>query len=181
MIFRRKESEEKPSIEVETAIERPPGRLDHLLIPTSVLDQSLRGLRGYVPREGLCYWFGRELEPGTGLVMVSAFPRIYSSEYSFELAPGQMSELTTWAQREGLWILAQVHTHPTDEPHSDADEEYSITRRPGFLSVVIPFGAQFSNLRRPQWRCFECDADGQWVDIDEGRLRLFDDVWLPGS
>jgi len=75
--------------------------------------------------------------------------------------PGQMGELTTWAQKESLWLLAQVHTHPTDEPHSSADEEWSPTRRIGFMSVVIPFGAQFSNLHQPQWR-----LDGRLCRVD---------------
>ena len=160
-------------------IERPPGGLNELIVPSSLLDLSLRGLRGYVPREGLCYWFGREITSGTGLAMVAAFPRIYSTEYSFELAPGQMAELTTWAQKENLWLLAQVHTHPTDEPHSDADEEWSPTHRMGFISIVIPFGAQFSNLWQPRWRCFECNSQGEWSDAKETLVRIMDDIWLP--
>jgi hypothetical protein len=163
----------------DSTIERPPGQLKELLVPATLFDLTLRGLKGYVPREGLCYWFGREISSGTGLAMVVAFPRIHSSEYSFELVPGQMSELTTWAQKESLWLMAQVHTHPTDEPHSNADEEWSPTRRVGFISVVIPFGAQFSNLRSPQWRCFECDSQGEWNDVGSKRLRILDDLWLP--
>jgi hypothetical protein len=168
-----------PPVSDDLVIERPPRQLKELLIPTSLFDLSLRGLRGYIPREGLCYWFGREIENAIGLVMVVAFPRIYSSESSFELAPGQMAELTTRSQQKGLWLLAQVHTHPTDEPHSTADEEWAPTRRLGFISVVVPFGAQFSNLRQPHWRCFECDSAGRWVDAEDGRLRIFDDIWLP--
>ena len=163
----------------DSGIERPPGQLKELLIPASLFDLSLRGLRGYGPREGLCYWFGRAITADVGLAMVVAFPRIYSTEYSFELMPGQMGELTTWAQKEGLWLLAQVHTHPTDEPHSSADEEWSPTRRMGFISVVIPFGAQFSNLHQPQWRCFECDSEGEWTDVGDTRLRILNDIWLP--
>jgi hypothetical protein len=180
MIFRRREPQGQ-SDEDEAGVQRPPGWLRRLLVPSSILHSSIRGLQGYVPAEGLCYWFGREVEPGLGLVMVTAFPRIYSSVSSFRLAEGQMSQLTTWSFREGVWLLAQVHTHPTDEPHSMADEEYAPTRREGFISVVIPFGAQFSNLRSPRWRCFECDADGRWGDVEEGRLSVFDDVWLPES
>jgi hypothetical protein len=180
MIFRRGAAREKEFATTdEPEIRRPPGPLSQLWVPASILELSLRGLRGYMPREGLCCWFGRELEPGVALAAVVAFPRIYSTEYAFKLADGQMSEMTLWAQRETLWMLAQVHTHPTDEPHSEHDEEWAATRREGFLSVVIPFGAQFSNLRSPRWRCFECDADGQWQDVGEGPLKVFDDVWLP--
>lgn len=179
MIFRRRGAQEQSREEGETEVVRPPGPLRQLIVPSSILFSSLRGLRGYVPAEGLCYWYGRELEEGAGIVMVVAFPRIYSTESSFELMPGQMSQLTTWSAREGLWLLAQVHTHPTDEPHSSADEEWSPTHREGFISVVIPFGAQFSDNRTPRWRLFECDGRGSWTDAPEERLRILDDVWLP--
>ncbi|HEX8145030.1 MAG TPA: hypothetical protein VF553_20860 [Pyrinomonadaceae bacterium] len=167
--------------EEETVIERPPGPLSRLLVAASLVDTSLKGLRGYVPREGLCYWLGREVEAGVGLVTVVAFPQIYSTEYSFELAPGQMAEINTRAAREGVFVIAQVHTHPTDEPHSDADEEWSPTRRPGFISIVIPFGAQFSNLRTPRLSCYECDANGQWMVAREGLVSVYDDIWLSGE
>jgi hypothetical protein len=111
--------------------------------------------------------------------MVAAFPKIYSTECVFELLPGQMSELTTWSQREGLWLLAQVHTHPTDEPHSSADQQCAPTHREGFLSVVVPFGAQFSNLRKPGWRLFECNANGRWERAKRELMNVFDDVWVP--
>lgn len=179
MIFRRRGAQEQSREDGETEVVRPPGPLRQLIVPSSILFSSLRGLRGYVPAEGLCYWYGRALEKGLGIVMVAAFPRIYSTESSFELMPGQMSQLTTWSAREGLWLLAQVHTHPTDEPHSSADEEWSPTHREGFISVVIPFGAQFSDNRTPRWRLFECDGRGSWADAPEDRLRILDDVWLP--
>jgi hypothetical protein len=164
---------------METELRQPPLRLTQLLVPSSILTSSLRGLRSYWPAEGLCYWYGREIDDQLGLVMVVAFPRIYSTSTSFELVSGQMSQLTTWSAREGLWLLAQAHTHPTDEPHSDADEEWSPTHREGFLSVVIPFGAHFSDNRVPHFRLFECDSTGDWIDAPDNRIRILDDVWLP--
>lgn len=176
-MFRRHGRREQP--EEEIIVDHPPGVLRELLVPSSILSLTLQGLCGYAPAEGLCYWFGRECGDGVGIVMVVAFPRIYSTERSFQLADGQMAHLTTWSQREGLWLLAQLHTHPTDEDHSQADEEWAATRREGFLSLVIPFSAQFSSVHQPRWRCFECDASGRWIRMDEGRLRIIDDVWLP--
>jgi len=81
-----------------------------LLVPSSLVDLSLRGLRGYVAREGACYWFGREIAPHQGLAMVVAFPRIYSAERSFQLADGQMGQLATWSQREGCGTCTVTHT-----------------------------------------------------------------------
>lgn len=176
-MFRRKPGV-RPRSEEEADIQRPPGVLERLLVPTSLLDLTLRGLRGYAPGEGLAYWFGREISQGLGLTMVVAFPRILNTQASFELAPGEMAKLANWAAREELWILSQVHTHPADEPHSVTDEGWAPTFRKGFLSLVIPFSAQFSSLHRPGWRDFEADGAGGWVRIDADRVRVFNDVWL---
>jgi hypothetical protein len=167
--------------EPDVEVRRPPSQLNQLLVPSSILKLTLSGLRSYVPVEGLCYWYGRQLDKQLGVVMVAAFPRIYSTDVSFELMPGQMSQLTTWSAREELWLLAQVHTHPTDEPHSHADEEWSPTHREGFISVVIPFRAQFSDNRRPHFRVFECNSEGKWSDAPNDRVHIFDDVWLPAK
>lgn len=179
-MFRRRTTDSQTETD-ETVIDRPPGPLSQLLVPSSLLDLTLRGLRGYAPAEGLSYWFGRPLDDGTGIAMVAAFPRIYSTERSFELVDGEMGRLSMWAQRAGLWLLAQLHTHPADEPHSAADEEWAASYREGFLSIVIPFSAQLSSIRRPYWRCFERDAEGGWQEIDSGHVHVFDDVQLPGA
>lgn len=179
MILRSKRPDHPLLKDDETEVRHPPGPLRQLVVPLTILNSSLRGLRGYQPYEGLCYWYGRELEQGVGLAMVVAFPRIYSTETSFQVMPRQMSQLTNWSADVALWLLAQAHTHPTDEPHSSADEEWSPTHREGFISIVFPFGAEFSNGRLPHWRVFECDPEGQWIDSSENKLHILDDVWLP--
>lgn len=174
-MFRRRQPVESE----DESVARPPGPLERLLIPSSLLAHSLRGMQGYAPLEGVCCWFGRELEPGVGIAMVVAFPRIYSTERSFHLLEGQMGHLATWAARQDVWLLAQVHSHPADEPHSEADEAWSASWREGLLSVIFPFSAQLSTLRQPHWRVYECDALRRWQEIDSGRLQVFDDIWLP--
>jgi hypothetical protein len=111
--------------------------------------------------------------------MVVAFPRIYSSERAFRLADGQMGQLAAWSQPRGLWLLAQLHRHPTDEPHSETDEALAPIYRHGFLSIVVPFGAQFSRTDRPRWRCFTYQEQSGWSPFASERVVVFDDVWLP--
>src|SRR6185437_8533554 len=122
--------------EVDVVIERPPGPLDRLLLPSSLVAATIRGLRGYAPFEGLCYWFGRELQPGVAIAMVTAFPRISSTERSFWVLDGELSRLLEWADEEKFWLLSQIHTQPADETHSTADQQWAPTYRTGFLSVI---------------------------------------------
>lgn len=170
----------------EPLIERPPSSVDRLLITAGTLATTLQGLRLGYDREMLCYWIGAALPPdGSGQtraqVITVAFPRVTSNYSQFRLEDGQMAELTEWCSKHGLWVLAQVHTHPTDEPHSEADECWPASRRPGFLSVVIPFFGQLSTVRDPHWRLHAMERSGQWVELDPNvRLQVVADVWLPG-
>ncbi|MBB4637523.1 proteasome lid subunit RPN8/RPN11 [Longimicrobium terrae] len=170
----------------EPVIVRPPGRLERLVIPATVLSNTLQGLALGRDREMLAFWIGAEL-PGTAgatraLVSTVAFPRIRSGYSRFELAEGEMGHITRWCGKHGLWILAQVHTHPTDEDHSEADEAEPVSHRPGFLSVVIPYFARFSTVREPRWRAYEHQGGGDWRAINpEVRFEVLSDVWISGS
>lgn len=165
-------------------VQRPPGPLDRLMIPENVLRNSILALSYAAGREMLCYWLGTEVrdqQQGTSaLVTTVAFPHIESAYAQFRVVEGQLGLITTWCADHGLWILAQVHTHPTDEPHSESDECWPASQRRGFISVVFPFFASLSSVRNPSWRAYESQGGGVWSEIDaEQRLRIVPDVWVP--
>lgn len=166
-------------------VQRPPGCLDHLLIPENVIRNTIAGLSYAAGREMLCYWLGTEVQSKGGLsalVTTVAFPHIESAYAQFRVVEGQLGLITTWCAEKGLWILAQVHTHPTDEPHSESDECWPASQRRGFISVVFPFFATLSSLRTPGWRAYESAGGGVWSEIDtEQRFQIVTDVWLPPS
>lgn len=126
-------------------VSRPPQRINQLIIPEAVLQQTLVGLALGHTREMLAYWIGTSIvRPGVeanAVVTTVAFPKILSTYSQFQLVEGQMGLVTSWCASRGLWVLAQVHSHPTDEPHSEADETWPASHRKGFLSVVLPFFA----------------------------------------
>ena len=171
----------------EVCVARPPGHLDQLLVPASALHTTLYGLGLGREREMLCYWLGEALPNGTqnrtrAVVLTVGFPQIESDYDHFRLLDGQMGRLTQWCAARGLWVLAQVHTHPTDEPHSEADECWPASHRLGFLSIVIPFFAQFSTVRDPQWRVHELVEQRTWREVDpRERFRIVPDVWLAAA
>lgn len=163
---------------------RPPGPLSRLLIPVSVIQTTLYGLSLGRDREMVAFWLGAALVPDgdapRATVTTVAFPQVESGYAAFRIADGQMGRITEWCAAHGLWVLAQVHTHPTDEPHSEADECWPASHRPGFLSVVVPFFAQFATLRDPQFRVHELVGGDIWRQIDpDDRLSILNDVWVP--
>lgn len=169
-----------------SGVQRPPQRFDRLLIPESVLRNTITGLSYAAGREMLCYWLGAELRNDEGflsaLVTTVAFPRIESAYAQFRLMEGQMGLITSWCAENRMWLLAQVHTHPTDEPHSEADECWPASHRSGFLSVVFPFFASMSSLSNPGWRAYESEGAGVWKEINPAnKFLVLPDVWLPKS
>jgi hypothetical protein len=170
----------------DSIIQRPPGTLNRLLIPETVLRNTIMGLSYAAGRETLCYWLGSELKGQDGqtsaIVTTAAFPHIKSAYAQFQLIEGQMGLITTWCHEHNVWVLAQVHTHPTDEPHSEADECWPASHRRGFLSIVFPYFASMSSVLNPAWRIYECKGEGQWNEITtENRLLIMPDVWFPKS
>ena len=172
----------------DPVVTRPPEHLARVVVPVHVLDLTLTGLALGRHREMLAYWLGTPLSASAdparpaAIVTTVAFPRIVSTDSYFKVEDGQLTQLTTWCAARGLWVLAQVHSHPTDEPHSEADERWPASHRPGFLSVVVPFFAQLSSVREPHWRLYEHQGDGEWEELRPAdRLHVLPDVWLPSS
>lgn len=171
----------------ENAVRRPPQTIARLLVPSQVLRQTITGIALGGGREMLAYWVGCAIENDDrgrtrAAVTTVAFPKIASDYDHFELIEGQMGLITSWCADHGLWVLAQVHSHPTDEDHSHADETWAASHRSGFLSIVFPFFAQHSTLRDPHWRVFESTSDGEWIQIDPAeRFEVVPDVWLPST
>jgi proteasome lid subunit RPN8/RPN11 len=74
----------------------------------------------------------------------------------------------------GLRLIAQVHSHPMEAYHSDADDRYAIMTAQGDLSVVVPdFG--------------HCDADpncwavyrlngAEWTEQSAAQVKALFDV-----
>jgi len=167
-------------------VQKPPEKVHRLLVPEQVVRNTITGLSYGAGREMLCYWLGagicNALDPTSALVTTVAFPRIESGYAYFKLVEGQMGMITSWCAQHGLWVLAQVHTHPTDEPHSEADECWPASHRLGFFSVVFPFFASMSSVRNPAWRVYQSEGGGVWSECAaQHKIAIIPDIWVPSS
>ena len=64
-------------------------------------------------------------------------------------------------------IAAQVHTHPFEAFHSEADDRWAIVRHVGAVSLVVPY---FATTTTPdnfldQIALFSLDANNQWIEV----------------
>jgi len=71
-----------------------------------------------------------------------------------------------------LRLIAQVHSHPGDAYHSEADDRYAIVTAHGGFSLVVPdFGKAPADLRR--WAVYQLDGE-YWRELSVNEIdRLF--------
>ena len=117
-------------------------------------------------------------ESGAFLLAASGSRRIQRAAYYDDLCPGSLDEgyivfansgyvaLTQLCQREGLSIVADVHTHPgawTDQ--SEADRDHPMMPRAGHIGFIVPSYAQSSRHHLRGVGAFLYHGDGRWSDI----------------
>lgn len=118
----------------------------HWVIPEDLMAESLRTMRphGAVGNEGLALWLGT----GSGAraeithVVEVRGAGFRTSPLFMSLSMRAMASLTELADRQGAYLVGQIHSHPgTLLNLSELDEEHGI-RIPDYLSMVCPYYAQ---------------------------------------
>jgi len=68
-------------------------------------------------------------------------------------------------------LIAQVHSHPTEAYHSEADDRFAIVTAEGGLSLVVP---NFGNapLDPRLWAIYRLTC-GEWRELDAKESQTF--------
>ncbi|WP_222419196.1 Mov34/MPN/PAD-1 family protein [Rhizobium leguminosarum] len=76
----------------------------------------------------------------------------------------ELHRINKWLFDNGLRILAQIHSHPTDAYHSDTDDEYALATAVGSLSLVVPdFATGPTDLS--QTAVYRLNKAGKWMAV----------------
>jgi proteasome lid subunit RPN8/RPN11 len=140
-----------------------------LLIPATVIDETLAFLRraGDRQSEGVVLWLGRR-EP-RGITVTEAYvPEQEAACDYFRIPPPAMAALLAHLGDTGTFIAAQVHSHPREAFHSEADNTWAIVRHLGALSLVVPRFARDTaagNFVR-QIAAFRLSHTNVWQELD---------------
>ncbi|TPN82548.1 hypothetical protein FJ987_15710 [Mesorhizobium sp. CU2] len=125
-------------------------RLPKAAMTASISEMARDGARGC---EGVALWLGRRF---AGIVTVTHVVALRGAGITrcpdrLSISPELLNEVTMLAIRAGVYLVGQIHSHPsTWVDLSEADKRYGI-RVHGFLSVVAPDFA-----RRPNTALAEC-------------------------
>lgn len=119
--------------------------LRHVTIKRVTIEQMLQTMRNFGSHgwEVLVLWLG-EVEPSTGKAHVSqAFvpkQKSISNEdgVGYFVSGETLFQLNRDLSETGLRLIAQVHSHPREAYHSEADDRYAIVTAEGGMSLVVP-------------------------------------------
>lgn len=116
---------------------------DEVLVPQASVDEAMLWMRqaGEKRCEGIALWAGTA-EGSTVTVRRTIIPdqRAFRSEDGVCVIADDifLSTLNRWLYANGLRLIAQLHSHPSEAYHSSADDENAIVTTNGALSIVVP-------------------------------------------
>lgn len=179
-MFRRRPRQAVPAMpDPRPAAPPDPTSQSILVVPTAVVATTHALLRPSwrAGVEGAALWAGVET-PGGGVVTTVVTPALEQSAGNYRMRPGSLRRMSRHLSRDGLTVLAQVHTHPSAwVGHSRYDDAHAYSQRDGALSLVWPhYGVLLSHDLRGVG--VHERRGGRWVQLDNAgaaaRVRLVD-------
>jgi hypothetical protein len=144
----------------------------HVTVPAALVEASIRELRaaGAALQERLVLWAGHpDARAKVSTVIVP--PQEADIDF-FRVPPAGMRQVFDSLRQDRLAILAQVHSHPQEAFHSEADDDWAIVRHAGALSIVLPFFAATTSAANflDQAAIFVLSADDAWHPVARGHV-----------
>ena len=142
-----------------------------LVVPMAVVDVTLRYLRraGERRSEGVVLWLGRRV--AGAISVIEAYVPDQETDFDFfRIPPHAMAALLTHIGATESFIAAQVHSHPHEAFHSEADDRWAIVRHLDAFSLVVPHFARDTTLANfvAQITAFRLSAANEWRRLDSG-------------
>jgi proteasome lid subunit RPN8/RPN11 len=137
-----------------------------LRVGSQTISKTVKMLQGAGERECVVLWLAARVDQAPVVKEVYQ-PQQRASEDYFEIPRAGMAAVMERLRVQGLWVAAQIHTHPGRAFHSAADEKWAIVRHLGALSIVIPDFARHTVPEQffDRSAVFRMDAQGRWAQI----------------
>lgn len=144
-----------------------------LIVPKHIVSRTGAALQAFGARgfEGLVLWAGTILNGDARVVQGIVPPQHPVRDehgVGYFVEGESLFELNVHLHRIGLLLLAQVHSHPAEAYHSEADDRYAIVTAEGGYSLVAPdFGDAFAISSCAVYRM----NGGEWVVLSDDEVR----------
>lgn len=120
---------------------------------------------GEAGHEHVVLWLAAASNPGAVTEVYD--PEQVTARDRFRIPPSGMLALSRRLRAGRLRVAAQVHTHPGQAFHSEADDEWALVRHVGALSLVLPRFAAAScpDSFLDDAMTYELSAAGAWLHV----------------
>jgi hypothetical protein len=118
-------------------------QVGNVLLPAAVTRRTHAHLAeaGRAGLEGMALWAGAQ-DGETFQVRTCIIPQQQGHRTAHGLAVtvagDELHRINLQLYREGLRLVAQIHSHPTEAYHSDVDDKYAMATALGAFSLVVP-------------------------------------------
>ena len=88
---------------------------------------------------------------------------------SFHISGGELERIWEWLYENKCTLIAQIHSHPTEAYHSEADDNLAIITIFGGLSFVVPdFGNSDQNFGNSA--IFRLLPESGWTELTKQQI-----------
>jgi hypothetical protein len=138
-------------------------------IPQIAISRSMEFFQrqGEIGHEGVVLWPGK-LSGGICVIGDPLIPSQITGRLFFRIPQAEAFRIIQLVSELGLVIPIQIHSHPEEAFHSDADDEYAFIRHENAISIVVP---EFANFPTSQFlvkaRFFRLHTGNEWHEMPE--------------
>lgn len=152
-----------------------PKRIQSLEIPKSVFSSTITKLQqiGLENKEGIAYWTGVLSDNGAeirNVIFADSFVEFENEELFAQVPLITSFKIGELVHQRKEFLFVQIHSHPFEAFHSFVDNEYPISHRIGFLSIVVPYyGNNVHSLS--SCKVYEYLGTGKWKELPQKEVQ----------
>lgn len=144
----------------------------NIIVPRSIVETTLEALRRAGRErdsEAVLLWLGRAAQDDISVVE-AYMPEQEAAHDYFRIPPKAMSALLRHLGDTKTLIASQIHSHPKEAFHSDADDRWAIVRHEGAFSLVVPYFAKHTSVQNfhDEVAAFRLSASNEWREMRDG-------------
>jgi len=141
-----------------------------LHVPATILADSLAILKASPDAERVILWLGHQTAAFE--VREIFMPLQITRRRQFTVTPDGMRELYEKIKASRLQVVAQLHTHPQQAFHSQADDDWAIVRHLNAYSIVLPDFCQDIDIGsfHQNAATFVLTIENEWVQVSNQNI-----------
>lgn len=150
-------------------------QVETVIVPRRCVEEVQAHMRqvGQAGHEGLGLWVGHQERDRftVAQAVIPAQRHIRTRDgVCVVVGPEELHRLNIWLFRQGLTLLAQIHSHPGRAYHSGTDDANAVAAATGCMSLVVPdFAARPFAVETTA--VYQLDPTGRWRAVPPSRAR----------